>query len=195
MLVSDRRRLKGRSLPELAAEAASAGVDWLQIREKDLAARELLRLVRSVMDAVAGRCGVLVNSRPDVAEAAGCAGVQLPEAGLPVRDVRRGFPRLRLGASCHSLEAARHAAAEGADFVLLGPVFETPGKEHRALGVEALARVVRGVQVPVYAIGGVDVSTAPRAVAAGACGLAAIGVFHRGSLARTVRRLRLGAAE
>lgn len=189
-LVSDRRRLRGRTLPELAEEAAAAGVDWIQVREKDLAGRALLELVREVLDAVAGRCGVLVNGRPDVAEAAGAAGVQLPEEGLPVRDVRRHFPRLRLGASCHSLEAARRAATAGADFVLLGPVFETPGKEDRALGTPVLGRIAAAVSVPVHAIGGIDLRTAPRAIAAGARGLAAIGVLHRQPLAETVRRLK-----
>jgi thiamine-phosphate pyrophosphorylase len=179
-------------LPELAAEAAAAGIDWFQVREKDLPGRVLLELVGAVMDTVAGRCGVLVSSRPDVAEAAGCAGVQLPEAGLPVGEVRRSFPRLRVGASCHSLEAARRAAGEGADFVLLGPVFATAGKEHRALGATELARLVAALDVPVHAIGGIDARTAPQAVAAGARGLAAIGAFHRGAVADAVRRLRLG---
>jgi thiamine monophosphate synthase len=106
--------------------------------------------------------------------------------------VRRHFPLLRIGASCHSLAAAQRAAAAGADFVLLGPVFETPGKERWALGVDELARVVRSVSVPVHAIGGIDAATGPRAVAAGARGLAAIGVFHGGSPQRAVRRLRFG---
>lgn len=193
-LVSDRRRLAGRALPELAAAAAAAGVDWFQVREKDLGGRDLVELCRAVVNATGGGCGVLVNSRPDVALAAGCDGVQLPEAGLPVGEVRRSFPRLRIGASCHSLDAAQRAEQEGADFVLLGPVFETPGKESRALGTRVLARVVQAVNIPVHAIGGLDAATAPRATAAGARGLAAIGVFHAGSIERTVRRFRFGDA-
>ena len=131
-LVSDRRRLPGGDLPGLAGAAARAGVDWIQVREKDLADRELARLAGAVMRAVEGTpARVLVNGRPDVADVAGADGVQLPEDGLPVSEVKRSFPRLVVGASRHSLEGARRAEAEGADFVLLGPVFATPGKESR----------------------------------------------------------------
>jgi thiamine-phosphate pyrophosphorylase len=178
MLVSDRGRQGARGLPQRATEAAAAGVDWVQVREKGLPDAALLALVRDVQSAVAGGATrVLVNGRPDVAVAAGAAGVQLPEEGLPVADVRRAFPALVLGASCHSLAAARRAEEGGADFVVLGPIFPTPGKEARSLGAEALSEVAAALRVPVYAIGGVDASNAARAVAAGARGLAAIRLF------------------
>src|SRR5438093_12558457 len=127
-LVSDRRRLPGGDLPGLAGAAARAGVDWIQVREKDLADRELARLAGAVVRAVEGTgARVLVSGRPDVAALAGAHGVQLPEEGLPVAAVRRSFPGLVIGASRHSVEGSRQAEAEGADFVLLGPVFATPG--------------------------------------------------------------------
>jgi thiamine-phosphate pyrophosphorylase len=177
MLVSDRGRQGARALPERARDAAAAGVDWVQVRERTLCDAALLRLAAAVQAAVAGSATrVLVSGRPDVAMAAGAAGVQLPEAGLPVREVRRAFPALVVGASCHSLEAARRAEDGGADFVVLGPVFATPGKE-RPLGTERLQEVARALRVPVYAIGGIDASSAARAVAAGARGLAAIRLF------------------
>jgi thiamine-phosphate pyrophosphorylase len=178
MLVSDRARQGARTLPERAREAAAAGVDWVQVRERGLSDAALLALVAAVQAAVAGSATrVLVNGRPDVALAASAAGVQLPEAGLPVGEVRRAFPTLAVGASCHSLEAARRAADGGADFVVLGPVFATPGKQGRWLGVEGLREVARALRVPVYAVGGIDAVTAARAVAAGARGLAAIRLF------------------
>jgi thiamine-phosphate pyrophosphorylase len=178
MLVSDRGRQHGRELPQRAREAAAAGVDWIQVREKDLPDVALLRLAQAVQSAVAGTATrVLVSRRPDVALAAGAVGVQLPDEGLPVREVRRAFSTLVVGASCHSLETARRAEEEGADFVVLGPVFATPGKEGRRLGAERLAEVTRALRVPVFAIGGIDPSTASRAVAAGARGLAAIRLF------------------
>src|SRR5262245_17284112 len=128
MLVSERRRLGGRTLPELARDAARAGVERVQVREKDLPDAALLELVAAVVASVLGTATrVLVNGRPDVAEAAGAAGVQLPEAGLPVAEVKRVFPGLEVGASRHSVAGALQAAAEGADFVLLGPIFPTPG--------------------------------------------------------------------
>src|SRR5687767_5381811 len=99
MLVSDRRRA-ARTLPEIAREAALSGLDDLQIREKDLSGRALAALVREVMAAVRGTAvRVLVNGRPDIALVCGAHGVQLPEEGLPVADVKRAFPALAVGAS------------------------------------------------------------------------------------------------
>jgi thiamine-phosphate pyrophosphorylase len=194
-LVSDRRRLPDGDLPARAAAAARAGVDWIQVREKDLGDRELARLAAAVVRAVQGtQTRVLVSGRPDVAVVVGAHGVQLPEAGLPVAAVKRSFPRLVVGASRHSVEGARQAEADGADFVLLGPVFATPGKEHRPLGLEALAEAARLLSVPVHAIGGVSAETAGRAWSAGAGGLAAIRPFLEGDMASAVRSLRAAAA-
>lgn len=166
------------ALPERARAASAAGVDWVQVREKHLAAGALARLVADVLGAVRGGAArVLVNGRPDVAVATGAAGVQLPEDGLPVREVRAAFRGLVIGASCHSRAAAERAERDGADFVVFGPVFPTPGKEARAAGVARLAEVARGARIPVLAIGGIDLSTAAAAVAAGARGLAAIRLF------------------
>lgn len=191
MLVTDRRRLAGGDVAALAAAAARAGVDLIQVREKDLPDGELARLVRAVVGAVGGtRARVLVNGRPDVAELAGAHGVQLPEEGLPVAEVKRCFPRLIVGASRHSLDGARAAEADGADFVLLGPIFPTPGKAQAPLGLAALAEIARALRVPVHAIGGVAAENAAAARAAGARGLAAIRPFLDGDVARTVRALR-----
>jgi thiamine-phosphate pyrophosphorylase len=193
-LVSDRRRLPVGDLPRLAAAAAAAGVDWIQVREKDLADRELARLAGAVVQAVARtRTRVLVNGRPDVALLAGADGVQLPEDGLPVAAVKRSFPRLVVGASRHSVEGARRAEAEGADFVLLGPVFASPGKEERALGLAVLAEAAEALRVPVHAIGGVSADTAGAALGAGARGLAAIRPFLVRDAAGAVRALRAAA--
>ncbi len=190
-LVSDRRRLAGGDVAALAAAAAGAGVEFVQVREKDLPDGELARLVRAVVEAVARtRTRVLVNGRPDVAELAGAHGVQLPEEGLPVAEVKRAFPRLIVGASRHSLDGARGAEAEGADFVLLGPIFPTPGKAQPPLGLGVLAEVARALRVPVHAIGGVSADNAGAARAAGARGLAAIRPFLEGDVARAVRALR-----
>jgi thiamine-phosphate pyrophosphorylase len=191
MLISDSRRVAGGDLPAQAREASLAGVDLFQVREKSMGVRALRALVAQVTAATEGtRTRVIVNGRPDVAVVAGAHGVQLPEEGLPIRDVRRAFPELVVGGSCHSLAGAQRAADEGADFVLLGPIFTTPGKEERALGIETLAEAARHLRVPVYAVGGVDATTASQAVAAGALGLAAIRVFLEGPLQPVVMELR-----
>ncbi len=180
-MVTDRRRLASGTLADRAAELARAGLDTVQVREKDLSDRALRTLVGEVRAALAGTAArVLVNGRPDIALAAGAFGVQLPESGLPVGEVKRGFPTLAVGASCHSLEAARRAAGEGADFVLLGPVFPPSAKEARALGVDALRAVVEAVSVPVHAIGGITPRRAAEVLAAGGRGVAAIAAFLEG---------------
>lgn len=195
MLVSDRRRLAEGELAAMAAEAARAGVDDLQVREKDLGGRALADLVRAVGAASHGtRARVVVNGRLDVALAAGAGAVQLPEEGLSVAAVKRAFPQIAVGASRHSTEGARSAEAEGADFVVVGPVFATPGKEHRALGLAGLEAAARAVRVPVYAIGGIDASNARAAVAAGARGLALLRPFLTGRPADVVARIEAALA-
>jgi thiamine-phosphate diphosphorylase len=134
-----------------------------------------------------------VIGRADVALAAGAAGVQLPEDGVPVARVKRAWPGLVVGASRHSVDGARRAEAEGADFVLLGPIFATPGKEGRALGLGPLAEAARALRIPVHAVGGVGAGNARQVVEAGARGLAAIRAFLEGPAADAVRALR-GAA-
>lgn len=190
-LITDRRRLAGGDLTALVREAAAAGVDTVQVREKDLGGRALRALVAEVVAAAAGAM-VLVNGRPDVAVAVDAQGVQLPEDGLPVREVKRAFSSLVVGASRHSVDGARRAEAEGADFVLLGPVFGTPGKEGRALGLGPLSEAARSLRIPVHAVGGIDAGNARRVVEAGARGLAAIRPFLQGRAGQAVRALRAG---
>lgn len=194
MLVTDRRRLAGRDLVPFVREAARAGVDLVQVREKDLPGRALRALVAEVVEAVAGTgARVLVNGRPDVAEVAGASGVQLPERGLPVAEVKRAFPQLLVGASCHSVQGALHAQAEGADLVVLGPIFATPGKEGRTLGLDAVAELAHALAIPLYAIGGIDARSVGPLARAGVRGVAAIRAFLEGSPEAAVRALREGA--
>jgi thiamine-phosphate pyrophosphorylase len=183
------------ALVERAAAAARAGVDVVQVREKTLSDRALLAVVSAVRAALRPLpTRLLVNGRPDIALAAGADGVQVPEDGLPVADVKRAFPSLTVGASCHSVDAVRRAAGEGADFVLLGPVFATPGKEERVLGLDVLAAAASAVAVPVHAIGGVTPARVPALRAAGARGGAAIRPFLEGRADAIVRAFRDGEA-
>jgi thiamine-phosphate pyrophosphorylase len=189
MMVTDRGRTA--DLVAQVRAAAAAGVDFVQLREKDLAGGALLQLARAVVDAAKGTSArVLVNSRPDVATLTGAHGVHLPADGLPVDAVRRAFASLLVGVSCHDLGEARAAAAAGATLIVFGPVFPTPGKEERAQGLQALGEVARAVDVPVYAIGGVDPGAADQAIAAGAAGVAAIRPFvqNAGEAVRAFRR-------
>jgi thiamine-phosphate pyrophosphorylase len=189
MVVTDRRRLTAAPAA-FARAAAAAGASWLQVREKDLAGRALLALVREVLAAAAGSSTrIAVNGRADVARAAGAHAVHLPELGLPAGDVRRAFPELQVGVSCHDAEAVRRAEDAGAHYALLGPVFATLGKD-RPLGLDALAAAVRAVRMPVLAIGGITPANAGAVWAAGVAGVAAIGAFLTPDLAAAVQRLR-----
>jgi len=191
MVTDGRSGTPGDDLVARAAAAAGAGLDLVQVREKALSDRALLAVVSAVRAAVASTpTRVFVNGRADVALAAGAHGVQLPEEGLPVAEVKRAFPSLTVGASCHSLDAVRRAAGEGADFVLLGPVFATPGKEERALGLDVLAAAAAAVAVPVHAIGGVTPARVPALRAAGARGGAAIRPFREGPADAIIRAFR-----
>jgi thiamine-phosphate pyrophosphorylase len=180
-MVTDRLRLASGTLAERAREMARAGLDVVQVREKDLTDRALAALVREVRAAIAGTSArLLVNSRPDVAFACGADGVHLPEAGLPVGEVKRAFPTLVVGASCHSIDAARRAEDAGADFVLLGPIFPPSGKPAQVLGLPALRAAVSALRVPVHAIGGMTPRRAAEVAAAGGRGVAGIAAFLDG---------------
>jgi thiamine-phosphate pyrophosphorylase len=171
--VTDRRHA---DILETAKRCIAGGVEMIQIREKGLDAAELLALVRAVAAAAAGKpTQVLVNDRLDVAIAAGADGVHLPSDGLPAALVR---PHIGLvGVSTHSLPEAREAEQSGADFIVFGPVFDTPGKT--AVGLDALAGVAAAVAIPVLAIGGITHDNASRALSAGARGIAAIRMFQQ----------------
>jgi len=174
--------------------AIEAGADWVQIREKDLEARELLAIARSAV-AMAGdnrraadTC-VLINDRLDVALAAGAAGVHLGHESVPARDVVRWCrggnapARFLIGVSCHSIEDAREAESTGAGYIFFGPLYDTPSKRSFGppQGLGKLTEVCRAVSLPVIAIGGVNEENAEECLRAGAVGIAAIRLFQENS--------------
>ena len=161
--ITDRKLRQDRPLVEIVGEAARAGVEQVQMREKDLPGRELFRLAESLREVCrpAG-CSLLVNDRLDVALAAGADGVHLPADGLPAAAVRQAVgKRFRIGVSTHSPEEAIRAEAAGADFVVFGPLFPTPAKLQfgSPLGIEPLREVLKRVALPVFAVGGIDTGT------------------------------------
>ena len=171
--VTDRRQ---GDLLTCVNAAIHNGVDLIQVREKDLDARPLFDLLCRVRDAARGsRTRVLVNDRLDVALAAKIDGVHLPGHGLPAVRIR---PFVRtLGCSIHSVEEGLQAEREGADFVVFGPIFATPGKS--PAGVEALRVVTTAIRIPVLAIGGITDLNTPAVLEAGAAGIAAIRLFQK----------------
>jgi thiamine-phosphate pyrophosphorylase len=190
-LVTDRRLVAGegaghettiRRLAEFAREAARAGVDLIQVRERDLEARSLCELVARCVSATAGTgARVLVNDRIDVALAAGAAGVHLRGDAPPACRVRSMTPPgFLIGRSVHSaVEGASLAAQGGLDYLVFGTVFPSASKNpgHPVAGIGALARMVSLVAIPVLAIGGVTPERAVEVARAGAAGVAAISPF------------------
>lgn len=191
---------RGEELPALIRRAVAAGVDWVQIREKTLPARELLALARGAVTAASEtQAKILVNDRLDVAVAAGAAGVHLASESMPVAEVvkwrderftvRSAF---LVGASCHSLEQAQRAERDDADYVIFGPVFATPLKARYGApqGVARLEEVC-ALRIPVLAIGGTTVENAGDCIRAGAAGIAAIRLFQEAEdLTTVIARLR-----
>ena len=211
--VTDRRSLVAAEPGEVrdillrkVAAAAAAGVDWIQIREKDLSARECSALTRGVLHGIANsvadvqaRARIVVNDRLDVALAVQADGVHLGEKSLWPQEARRlvNYPHrgkdFLIGVSCHSLPAAKVAERGGADYIFFGPVFATPAKAAYGApqGLERLAEVCSTVALPVLAIGGITLENAASCLSAGASGIAAIRLFQDApDMTAVVRALR-----
>jgi thiamine-phosphate pyrophosphorylase len=213
--VTDRKGLAGdakeqsNALLKRITAAVEAGIDWIQIREKDLSGKELSSLTRAAVaqtKQINERDGkltrILVNDRLDVALSERASGVHLGENSLPVQDVRKWLderpdlvPREKflVGVSCHSLKVATAAAYAGANYIFFGPVFATPSKAAFGgpQGLQRLGEVCSAVSIPVLAIGGITRDNASGCVAAGAAGIAAIRLFQGAeNLASLVSHLR-----
>ncbi|MGB7023924.1 MAG: thiamine phosphate synthase [Candidatus Acidiferrales bacterium] len=213
--VTDRHLLRSRQPSGVAftddllvciERAVAAGIDWIQIREKDLPVRELLELTRRAIAVTRqeanARTRVIVNDRLDIAIAAGAAGVHLGGDSIPVAEAvpwcRAGNAPadFMVGASCHDVQEAVAVERAGGNYIFFGPVYETPAKMKFGApqGVDKLAGVCRSVQIPVLAIGGVDEENAGVCLRAGAAGIAAIRLFQQppdaASLGGVISRLR-----
>jgi thiamine-phosphate pyrophosphorylase len=200
--VTDRKGLavsperQSEALVEKIGSAARAGVDWIQLREKDLPGRALAELLGEAIGRVPAGCRILVNDRLDVACALSAGGVHLGEKSLSVEDARRlvrGRTDFLVGASAHSLAAACSAEKAGADYLVFGPVYATPSKMQYGSpqGIDRLREVCRAVSLPVLAIGGITVENARACFDAGAAGIAAIRLFAEAmDLAGVVKALR-----
>jgi thiamine-phosphate pyrophosphorylase len=187
----------------IVGEAAEAGCPLIQIRERDLPARRLAAFTRAAIAAAHPHgARVLVNDRLDVALATGADGVHLRASSLSAAEARQltqgsGRREFLIGVSTHSLTEARAAAAGGADFIVCGPVYDTPSKRPYGppLGLDRLEEVCRAVSLPVLAIGGITLANFRQPLRRGAAGIAAIGLFADRSRLRSNIRLMLNEPE
>lgn len=212
--ITDRKSLVGTDAQECGAllsriaDAACAGVDYIQLREKDLSSRKLERLAKEGLRSVRDNSTttkLLINGRADIALAVGAAGVHLPTGELAAAEVRAlwmrsGGSQPLIGVSAHTAADIRDAKAQGADFAVLAPIFEKVQTDTPGVGLEALrAACTRSEpnidwassgRLPVLALGGVTLSNARACFEAGADGVAGIRLFQQGDVFETVKRLR-----
>lgn len=184
-LVTDRKQCAPRSLQSMVREACDAGVKAVQLREKDLAPREVEEYIARLLEITHDRdTRLLLNRKEPIREAEDAYlaasltvdGFHFPEGMTFPHELRARFPKVLVGMSTHSAGAAIAAAAEGASFVTFGPVFETPSKKAYGppQGLDTLAKVTASITVPVFAIGGITPDNAADCIAAGAHGVAAV---------------------
>jgi thiamine-phosphate pyrophosphorylase len=204
--ITDRRQFAGdtqeqeQRLLAKIAECAAAGVEYIQLREKDLESRALEELAMKAMAALGGsRTQLLINSRTDVALACGAHGVHLPANDIAASEVRGIFARAGkrepvVGVSTHSADEVASAESHGASFAVFGPVFEKSGSANFE-GLEQLRRICHRTEaaqppMPVWALGGVTLENAQHCAAGGATGIAAIRLFQQNNVDAIVKRLR-----
>jgi thiamine-phosphate pyrophosphorylase len=203
--ITDRQQFSGTDedrsfqLLDRIEQAALSEVDFVQLREKNLSARELYLLARESLSKIrrhGGKTRFLINSRTDIALAVGADGVHLRSDDVIPEDVRAiwrkagGTGTPVVAVSCHTDDEVAAAEQAGADFVVFGPVFERKADfTSHPTGLEALGAACRH-PIPVLALGGVTLKNAVQCVEAGAWGIAGIRLFQEGDLASTVRALR-----
>lgn len=214
--ITDRSAFRGdersrrRHLLDKIAEASANGVDYIQLREKDLSARELELLAREAIGIIRENCkpkaetgqvttSLLINSRTDVALAACAAGVHLRADDVSPQEVRTAWRRsVRepgqgtpiIAVSCHSLEEVAQAAAHGADFAVFAPIFEKKDAPEIAPAALEGLRQACSAKIPVFALGGITMTNGSSCLFAGAAGIAAIRLFQESDISKIVRALR-----
>jgi thiamine-phosphate pyrophosphorylase len=206
--ITDRTQFPGneadrfRAVVAKIAEAASAGVDYIQLREKDLPGRDLERLAGEALAAVRSNSTatrLLINSRTDIALAIGADGIHLRSNDVAVEDVcslwsevqaRSSRPVARapiVAVSCHTVADVRRAQTEGADFAVFAPVFGKAGGT--PAGLASLQEACK-VKIPVLALGGVTLANAGACLEAGAAGIAGIRLFQGNRIGEVIRQLK-----
>ncbi len=194
-LITDRHQTAGRPLLTVVEEALSGGVRAVQMREKDLSAREQYELAWDLRALTARYdAKLIINERVDLALAVGADGVQVGCQSLPVTAVRRIAPDILIGYSSHALGEAAAALAKGADFVTFSPVFFTPSKASYGppVGLDALQEACARLKKPVFALGGIGLQNVAQVRGAG-CGHIALisGILAADDPADTAALLRM----
>ena len=176
-LITDLKRIGKDRFLGAVEEALQGGVCALQIREKDLNPNDLLALALEIKPLIQHyHAKLFINDRADIAVMAGADGVHLTETSIQAREVKNSFPDLIVGVSTHSIEGARLADTQGADFITFSPIYATPSKANYGppQGLDWLRQVTQAVHLPVLALGGITPHRVPECLEQGAFGVAVI---------------------
>lgn len=176
-LITDRMRIGQSRFLGAVEEALEGGVRALQLREKDMDPKDLLELALEIKPLVSRyNAKLFINDRADIAVMAGADGVHLTEASVQASEIKNNFPDLIVGVSTHSLEGARLAEVQDADFITFSPIYETPSKSGYGppQGLDPLRQVTQAVRLPVLALGGMTLQRVPECLEHGAFGVAVI---------------------
>jgi len=182
-MITDRKKCRNKNLIPVVRKALQNGIRLIQIREKDLSLTELHSLslkLKSLCKKYHAK--ILINSKIEIAQALDLDGVHLPHKQLSVSEALLLLGKGKLiGKSTHSLKEALKAQQEGAHFVTFGPIFETPSKKKlgKPVGMAELEKVCKKLRIPVFALGGLNLSHLPQVRSAGARGVAGIRTFIR----------------
>lgn len=192
-VITDRHRCAPTPLIDVVSELLDAGVNAIQLREKDLGDTELIQLARSIAELCRNyKAKLFINTNTRVARDVGAAGVHLPANAESVKAVKtQTDENLYVGCSVHSLDAAHKREAEGADFVTYSPIYPTASKPGYGpiVGVERLAEMAESVKLPVFALGGITPDRVDECLAAGAFGVAVMsGVMSPANAGELARR-------
>jgi len=183
-LITDRKACAPRTLLDVVDEACGQGIKAVQLREKDVGGRALYKLAKQLRK-VTKQYGTLlfINDRVDIALAVGADGIHCRENSLSPEVIKKLSNDLLIGSSVHSVKRAQKVKSEGADFLLFGPVFYTPSKDSygQPQGIERLKEVIKSVNIPVFAVGGINMEEAQACLDVGAEGIAGISSIMKSS--------------
>lgn len=194
-LIADVDAARGRYLPDIVDEAVTAGVTMVQLRAKTLDGADFLKLGHTLALLLKPRnIPFIINDRLDIAQACAADGVHVGQKDIPVREARRILGRKKLiGCSVTTVQEAEYAAAAGADYLGVGPIYYTESKDNlpRIVGTEGLKAILSAVKLPVLAIGGIETGNILEVMSTGADGVAVISaVLSAPDITRAVQSLR-----
>ncbi len=178
-LVTNRTLTKEMSFEDTIESAIHGGIDMVQLREKDLPPKELLKLANKLREITMSKAKLLVNGNLEVAIKAGADGIHLPQESIPVTEVRKLVPdHFIIGKSAHDKESAISAANDGVDYIVLGTIFPTDSKpDIETGGIHRIRTVCAEVECPILAIGGIRHDNINSVIIAGAYGAAISGAI------------------